>query len=182
MCGLAINIMSFTNLLKKVGFDLIVDHLVLTHIMRSKMEPATTRMKRLLEVLSSYLFDLYSIKGKDMIFSDSLSRQKIDNSTRHQIIPMSFCMRNVLQDRYYNKGSVRCTKDKYLVQTRSQSISSGIELPEVHRVKKGIDPHVEPKRQTLKHKIESPEVKTIIKKPILGQCRAGLKRKIQGRN
>ena len=32
MCGLAINITSFTHLLKKVDFDAIVDHLALVHI------------------------------------------------------------------------------------------------------------------------------------------------------
>ena len=54
MCALAINIASFTHLLKRVDFDAVVDHLVITHIMKSKMEPATNRIKRLLEVLSSY--------------------------------------------------------------------------------------------------------------------------------
>ena len=62
MCGLAINIVSFAHL-KEVHFDAIVDHLALTHIMKSKMEPATTGIKRLLEVLSSYSFNLYYIKG-----------------------------------------------------------------------------------------------------------------------
>ena len=75
MCGLAINIASFAHLLKRVDFDAIVDHLVITHIMKSKTEPATNRIKRLLEVLSSYSFTLYYIKGKDMIISDFLSRQ-----------------------------------------------------------------------------------------------------------
>ena len=74
MCCLAINIASFAHLLKRVDFDAIVDHLAITHIMKSKMEPATNRIKRLLEVLSSYLFNLYYIKGKDMILSDFLSR------------------------------------------------------------------------------------------------------------
>ena len=48
MCGLANNIMSFSHLLKKVDFDAIVDHLALVHILKSKAEPATTRIKRLL--------------------------------------------------------------------------------------------------------------------------------------
>ena len=52
MCGLAINIASFTPLLKRVEFDAIVDHLALAHIIKSKTETATTRIKRLLEVLS----------------------------------------------------------------------------------------------------------------------------------
>ena len=45
LCGLAINIASFAHLLKKVDFDAIVDHLALTHIIKSKAEPASTRIK-----------------------------------------------------------------------------------------------------------------------------------------
>ena len=64
LCGLAINIANFSHLLKRVDFDAIVDHLSLTHIIKSKAEPATTRIKRLLEFISSYSFNLYYIKGK----------------------------------------------------------------------------------------------------------------------
>ena len=64
MSGLAIYIVSFAHLLKKVDFDAIIDYLALTHIMKSKAEPTTTRIKRLLELLSSYSFTLYCIKGK----------------------------------------------------------------------------------------------------------------------
>ena len=72
MCGLAINIAGFVHLLKRVDFDAIVDHLALMHIIKSKAEQATTRMKRLLEILSFYSFNLYYIKGKNMILSDFL--------------------------------------------------------------------------------------------------------------
>ena len=61
MCGLAMNIVTFSHLLKKVDFDAVVDHLAITHTMRSKTEPATTRIKRLIELLSPYSFN---IKGK----------------------------------------------------------------------------------------------------------------------
>ena len=53
MYTLAINIASFVHLLKRVDFDAIVDHLALTHIIKSKTELNTTRIKRLLEILSS---------------------------------------------------------------------------------------------------------------------------------
>ena len=56
MCGLVINIASFVHLLRKVDFDAVVDHLDITHYMRSKVEPATNSIKRLLEVLSTYSF------------------------------------------------------------------------------------------------------------------------------
>ena len=74
LCGLvAINIASFSHLLKRVDFDAIVDHLALPHIIKSKMELATTRIKRLLEFISSYSFNLYYMKGKDMVLSYFLS-------------------------------------------------------------------------------------------------------------
>ena len=116
MCGLAINITSFAHLLKKVDFGAIVDHLALVHILKSKTELATSRIKRLLEVLSAYSFNLYYMKGKDMIFSDFLPRQKIDKSDPHEIIPISFDMKAIPNDRYYN---VEEEESKYLVQTHS---------------------------------------------------------------
>ena len=58
-CGLVINIASFLHLLNRVDFNAIVDHLALTHIIKSKAELATTRVKRLLELISSYSFNLY---------------------------------------------------------------------------------------------------------------------------
>ena len=59
MCGLAMNIAHFSHLLKRVDFDVIVDHLALTHIIKSKAELATTRIKRLLELICSYSFNMY---------------------------------------------------------------------------------------------------------------------------
>ena len=56
--GLAINIASFAHLLKRVDFDAIVDHLALMHIIKSKVELATNRIKRLLELISSYSFNV----------------------------------------------------------------------------------------------------------------------------
>ena len=43
--GLAINIASFSHLLKRVDFNVIVDNLALTHIVKSKVELETTRIK-----------------------------------------------------------------------------------------------------------------------------------------
>ena len=171
MCGLAINIASFVHLLRKVNFDALVDHLAIMHIMRSKVEPATTRIKRLLEVLSSYSFNLYYIKGKDMILNDFLSRQNVDDSNPCEIIPISFNLRTVLQDKYYN---LEGENEKYMIQTRSQMKASGVQLPEVHGSRKGLDPH----------KIQEKQPQPIVrlskeKKPRLGQGRAGIRRKVK---
>ena len=115
-CSLAINIASFAHLLKRVDFDAVADHLVITHIMKIKVEPATNRIKRLLEVLSSYSFNLYYIKGKDMILSDFLSRQVEDDSNLHEIIPISFNIWEILQENYNNIVS-----DTYKLQMRAQA-------------------------------------------------------------
>ena len=53
LCGLTINIASFSQVLKRVDFDTIVDHLALMHITKSKVELTATRIKRLLELISS---------------------------------------------------------------------------------------------------------------------------------
>ena len=129
------------------------------------------RIKRLLEVLSSYSFNLYYIKGKDMILSDFLSRQKTRVSNPYEIIPISFNIRAVLQDKYY---SLEGENERYMIQTRSQMRASGVQLPEVHGSQKGLDPHKIPEKQL------QPIVSLDIdKKPRLGQGRAGVRRKIK---
>ena len=183
MCGLAMNIATFSHLLKKVDFDAIVNHLAITHIMRSKAEPATTRIKRLLELLSPYSFNLYYIKGKDMVLSNFLSRQQMDDSNPHELIPISFLLRDQVSDYFYRiDNEINLPrKDKYLVQTRSQVRSSGIRLPEIHGANKGLDPHVQPGKQ------KSFPIQTVnkgmpthpIPKPRIGQGRAGLRRKVK---
>ena len=138
LCGLAINIANFSHLLKRVDFDAIVDHLALTHIIKSKMEPVTTRIKRLLELISSYSFNLYYMKGRDMILSDFLLQQNNDDSNPNEIIPILFDMYKILKN---------ISDDKYLIQMRSQAKSSGIKLPEVHGVEKNLNPNLRPEKQ-----------------------------------
>ena len=200
MCSLAINIASFAHLLKRVDFDAVVDHLAITHIMKSKVEPATTRIKRLLELLSAYSFNLYYIKGKDMVLSDFLSRQKSDNSNPHEIIPISFSLRNILHESYHRLNNmIELTDfgvDKYMVQTRAQAKSSDTKLPEVHRAKKNLIPHIKPEKSVPSahpipptchlrpihhspHTDQRPPTNTLppVPKPRIGQGRAGIRRK-----
>ena len=148
LCGLAINIASFSHLLKRVNFDAIVDHLALSHIIKSKMEPATTRIKRLLELISSYSFNLYYMKGKDMILSDFLSQQDNDDSNRDKIIPILFDMFKILESNLDNFNKNNSLNDsKYLVQMHSQAKTSGTKLLEVHGVEKSLDPNLRPEKQ-----------------------------------
>ena len=183
MCGLTINIATFSHLLKNVDFDAVVDCLAITHIMRSKAEATTTRIKRLLELLSPYSFNLYYIKGKDMVLSDFLSRQKTDDSNTHELIPISFMLRNQMDNHFYQIDSKTDQPkiDKYFIQ-RSQAKSSGIKILEIHGTHKGLDPHVQPGKQ---RPLPSLPIQSInkglpthpIPKPRIGQGRAGLQRK-----
>ena len=121
------------------------------------------RIKRLLELDSSYSFNLYYLKGKDMILSDFLSRQKNDNGNPHEIIPISFNMHQILDNNYYN--------EKYLIQTRSQAKTSGFTLPKVHGVGNNLDPYLKPEKQHAISKQGSMEWLCV------GQGRAGSRRK-----
>ena len=148
-----------------------MDHLALVHILKSKTEPAATRIKRLLEVLSMYSFNLYYVKGKDMILSDFLSRQRVDRSNPHAIIPISFDMKAILKEKYYSLVN----ESTYLVQTHLQVKDRGIKLPEVHSIDKGVDSDIKPEwmvrksnkliekskldREDSRREIDSPEYK-----------------------
>ena len=111
-----------------------------------------------------------------MVLDDFLSRQRHDDSNPREIIPVSFNMQSILQSNYYNKGKEEV--EKYLVQTRSQAKSSGISLPEVHGVGKGLDPNLLPEKHVIKPIITS-EVKGMPQtKPRIVQGRAGLRYKI----
>ena len=154
--------------------------------MRSKAEPAMTRIKRLLEFLSPYSFNLYYIKGKDMVLSDFLSRQKTDDSNPHELIPISFMLRSQVDNHFYQiDNEINQPKnDRYLVQTRSQVKSSGIKLPEIHGANEGLDPHVQPGKQ---RPFPSLPIQTVdkglpthpISRPRFGQGRAGQRRKVK---
>ena len=90
MTGLVINIHLWKHLLLRVEFDCAVDHRALPSIMKSKNLPATGRIIRLLEHLSGYSFNLYYVKGKDMILCDYLSRIAVDDGNPDEVIPIPF--------------------------------------------------------------------------------------------
>ena len=112
------------------------------------MELATTRIKRLLELISSYSFNLYYMKGKDMVLSNLLSQKNNDNSNPNEIIPISFDMYKILENNLNNfDKNNNFGNDKYLIQMHSQAKTSGTKLPEVHGVEKGLNPHLGPEKQ-----------------------------------
>ena len=83
-----------------------------------------------------------------------------DDGNSLEIIPISFNMHKVLQENYYKI-------DGYLVQTRSHARFSGIKLPEVHGMRKNLDPNMKPERQ------HANSIKGSVVKLYIGQGRAG---------
>ena len=119
-----------------------------------------------------------------MVLSDFLSRQKSDNSNSHELIPISFSFKDQVSDYFYgidNEINLP-SKDKYLVQTRSQVRSSGVRLPEIHGANKGLDPHVQlGKEKSFPIQTVNKEMPTHpIPKPRIGQGRARPRRKVKG--
>ena len=113
------------------------------------------------------------MKGKDMILSDFLSRQGNDNSDPGEIIPISFNAYNILEKNRNlgNLGMHEKNKGKFLIQMCSQAKMSGTTLPEVHGIRKKLDPNV---RQEKQHALPK---KGITERPHIGQGRAGLRRR-----
>ena len=112
---------------------------------------------------------MYYMKGKDMILSDFLSWQKNDNSDPSEIIPISFNAYGILEE---NRNIDVCKNEgKFLIQTYSQAKTSSTKLPEVHGVRKELDPTLRPEKQHAMPK------KGMTERLHIGQGRAGLSRK-----
>ena len=58
------------------------------------------KIGRPMELLSDYSFNLYYVKGKDLILTDFLSRTPVDVSNPHEIIPISINVKDQLHEHY----------------------------------------------------------------------------------
>ena len=165
MTGLLVNMNLWKNLLKHREFDAAVDHAAVAQIMKANTEPATTRIMRLLDRLSAYSFNLYYVKGRDMILSDYLSRHRKKDLDPSELIPISFCClktyRSIIDD--------RVGEEIFCIKTRASAKASGEIVGEVHGADKPLDPNYKPEHQS---KSKLPSVtgklppKKVIRKPI----------------
>ena len=144
MTGLLVNMNLWKNLLKHREFDAAVDHVAVTQIMKAKTEPATTRIMRLLDRLSAYSFNLYYVKGRDMILADYLSRHRNKDLDTSELIPISFCCMNVFRSLLETEHGL----EVYNIGTRSSTKASGEIPPEVHGAEKSLDPNLKPEHQS----------------------------------
>ena len=118
MTGMAVNIHLWRLLLHRVEFDCAVDHRAIPYIMKAKTLPATTRIMRLLEILSGYAFNLYFVKGKDMKICDFLSRIDVDRGNPGEVIAISFNSFSMLNT--IRKATLH-QANKLLIATRSKT-------------------------------------------------------------
>ena len=166
MTGLLVNMNLWKDLLKHREFDAAVDHAAVAQIMKAKTEPATTRIMRLLDRLSAYSFNLYYVKGRDMILSDYLSRHRQKDFDPSELIPISFCYLKA----YRSFIDDKIGEDIFCVKTRTSAKSSGKIVGEVHGAEKSLDPNYKPEHQS-KSKLPSVTGKSsplkTIRKPIL---------------
>ena len=166
MTSLLVNMSLWKNLLKYREFDAAVDHAAVAQIMKAKTEPATTRIMRLLDRLSAYSFNLYYVKGRDMILLDYLSRRIQKDLDPSELIPISFCClktyRSIIDD--------KIGEEIFCVKTRASAKASGETVGEVHGADKPLDPSYKPEHQS-KSKLPSVTGKSspekTVRKPIL---------------
>ena len=96
LTGIYANVLAFKHLLRNAHFTLYCDHSALVHIMNGKKEPPTLRLKKLIENLSDFKFDIKFLRGKDMFVSDFLSRHPDgEESSNDPIIPVAFLMKEI---------------------------------------------------------------------------------------
>ena len=89
------NVAAFKHLLRNANFHVYCDHSALVHILKAKREPPNLRLKKLIENLSEYKFDIYFLKGKEMHISDFLSRHPDDEDSPNEIIPIAFMLQEL---------------------------------------------------------------------------------------
>ena len=104
LTGIYANVLAFKHLLRNAHFTLYCDHTALVHIMNRKKEPPTLRLKKLIENLSDFKFDIKFLRGKDMFVSDFLSRHPdSEESCNDPIIPVAFLMKEIELPQYSPK-------------------------------------------------------------------------------
>ena len=140
MTGLLVNMNLWKNLLKHREFDATVDHVAVTQILKAKTEPTTTKIMRILDRLAACSFNLYYVKGRDMIMADYLSYHRTRDSDTSELIPISFCPITTYH---------RCLEENaYCIGTRASAKAAGEEAPKVHGADKPFDLNLKPEHQS----------------------------------
>ena len=139
MTGMLINLHTWRGFTDKAEIDVAVDHKAVVQIMKAKHPPVMTRVENLLVKMLAAPFNLYHVKGKDLILADFLSRIRSDRSDPNKVIPISF-----IDMAAHHKFLVHTLNSRV---TRSAAKKAGLEMPSVHGINKRLDPHCKPEHQ-----------------------------------
>ena len=176
LTGIYANVTALKHLLRNANFTLYCDHSALVHIMNGKREPPTLRLKKLIENLSDYKFEIKFLRGKDMYISDFLSRHPDEEeSCNDPIIPVAFLMKEAILPEHspkfiewlnvmlshaelkvYREGKFKeCVCDRVMrmneqlmIMTRSMAKTSKVDVPSMYPLK---GDHKKP--ESLRHQI-----------------------------
>ena len=140
MTGMLINLHTWRGFTDKAEIDMALDHKAVVQIMKAKHPPVSPRVEVLLEKMLSDPFNLYYVKGKDLILADFLSRIRSDRSDPNEVIPISFVdMKARLRHHglHFHSHVMRSTAKR-----------EGLVMPTIHGSDKLLDPHRKPEHQT----------------------------------
>ena len=137
--GLLINISAFKHLLKGCEFDAFVDHSAIVQILKSKEEPCTNRLQKLILKLSEYAFKVGYKKGSDLVLADFLSRApREDDSEIDRVIPVAYSLFSD-QDLMVEETINPVTQPRERTVTRAYAKQMGIKVPDLFTPKSQSD-------------------------------------------
>ena len=147
------------NELYGIEFDVAVDHQAVVQIMTgsNKHPPATDRIGLLIDKLLDIPFNLYYVKGKDLILTDFLSRIRANRRNPKKLIPISFMDRMFTHKPsrpsfvkgYDWRQEVGLAEQLYPFTTRSCVQEKGLEMPKVHGHDKQVYASKKPEHQPI---------------------------------
>lgn len=157
--GCLLNVLAFKHLLKGSVFDIIVDHSPLVQILKSKNEPCTPRVKKILERLSDFSFRMIYNKGESgtLVTADCLSRAPSDiDKEIDSIIPIAFGFFEVC----YKNGEEFANP----IVTRSFAKKQGIIIPDLFKTGRNASAN-KPEKTNLRQTKSTPNDQTHEKQP-----------------
>ena len=106
---------------------------------------------RLLDRLAAYSFNLYYVKGRDMIMADYLSHHRTKDSDTSELIPISFCPLT---------SYFKCLEENaYCIGTRASAKAAGEIAAKIHGADKPLYLNLKPEHQGRSAKTTGPQHK-----------------------
>ena len=133
MTGMLINLHTWRGFTDKAEIDVAVDHKAVVQIMKAKHPLVSPRVEVLLEQMLSDPFNLYYVKGKDLILVDFLNHIRSDHSDPNEVIPISLVdmKARLRHPGLHFHGCIMTSTAK----------REGLVMPTIHGSAKLLDPH-----------------------------------------